>query len=295
MKTDALLQLPHLWNATKKGSLSRSNQHLPGDVENHAYLGGVPVSFQNMNQFILFCWLAARQFWLAAVICNPGWAQIIISNDFCHHPGWGGDINTQTADGVAASSLTWLHTSGCSWVLLLVGLCSVTPPPWPPGREPDDPPPLPSPIPLCLAPSSLLHTLPTCSLSLTEAESERDAGRRESLSWPTVDPGGDTWRGESWSWTRRAASWAPLLMTLRSEGYTHALVASHLSFLTALIPVKASPTANSLMCFLACISEGCWEKPEAESFLLNPLCFVVLLQPGLHKAPQIVSEVRLCL
>lgn len=55
VKTDALLQLPHLWNATKKGSLSRSNQHLPGDVENHAYLGGVPVSFQNMNQFILFC------------------------------------------------------------------------------------------------------------------------------------------------------------------------------------------------------------------------------------------------
>lgn len=178
MKTDALLQLPHLWNATKKGSLSRSNQHLPGDVENHAYLGGVPVSFQNMNQFILFCWLAARQFWLAAVICNPGWAQIIISNDFCHHPGWGGDINTQTADGVAASSLTWLHTSGCSWVLLLVGLCSVTPPPRPPGREPDDPLPSP-PLPHPSLPRTLLSPAHTSNLLPFTHRGWKWAGRRE--------------------------------------------------------------------------------------------------------------------
>lgn len=135
-----------------------------------------------------------------------------------------------------------------------------------------------------LRPSTLLHTLQTRCLSLSEAENERDVGRREFLSWPTVYPGGDTWQGDSWSWTRQAASWSPLLSTLHLEGYSHAFEATHLSRFMAPIPVKAAQTkANGLACFLACISEVLLGRPEAESFSLNPLCFVVLLQPGLHK------------
>lgn len=49
------------------------------------------------------------------------------------------------------------------------------------------------------------------------------------------------------------------------------------------IHVKATRPANSLPCILPFIRECCLERPEAESFSLNLLCFVVLLQSGLHK------------
>lgn len=104
------------------------------------------------------------------------------------------------------------------------------------------------------------------------------AGRREFLSWPTVDCGGDTWQGGSWSWTRQAGSWLPLLSTPCLEGYCH-----RPSLSIGPIHVKATRPANSLPCILPFIRECCLERPEAESFSLNLLCFVVLLQSGLHK------------
>lgn len=194
------------------------------------------------------CWLAGTSVLIACCKLSPRMSmRIIISDDFYHHPGWGEDINTQTADG-AVASLTHLIAHLRLRVLLLLGPCSVTPPLWPPGREPDDG--LPPPLAASLCPSTVLHTLQTRCLSLSGWKASGTFGG-EFLSWPTVDRGGDTWQGETWSWTRQAASWSPLLLTPRLEGYSHAFEAGHLSRLIAPIPVKAAQTANGLVCFSA--------------------------------------------